>query len=1059
MAFSLRELWQKISFSDAISGSADAAQAVFELAETINEQEGNSEKIKELAAKIPTLLEALNSPLGKIVNSTIPFLPIATGVIQFFIEANQKEPTIAEIIAIMAQAAYLESIREIIRRENINFSNIISQNNLQQELTKLENLELDDYQARLSLVYFSKSKFAEAFNEILLSRLIASSCEVSQAKILVKKVALNTSKYIYQVLPSLGDRRNDVLNWLTIGGQDEFKKYVSIDNYLEEKIAPLPNEKVFKEEFSFQDIYVPLKAKSLTFEGKEIHDAEEFILEEWVQKAILDETKKDQVIFIQAGAGRGKTVFCRMFADWARRNLHPLLTPILIRLRDIENYGQSFDQTLTNALSYARFVNDKWLADPDTRYLFLLDGFDELRIEGRATGGISRFIRQVGAFQEKFTGKENGHRIIMTGRPLALQGITDLPRNLERVKLLPMDEELQKQWFYKWQKVVIPVIPFTPEFEVRKLKNLLRSDECPNEVKNDLAKEPLLLYLIAKLHREGEIKQEDFKKAKSRIEAEILIYEKSLEFVLKELRLEWLQQQIGGLTIDNLERILMEAGLSVVQSGGEYAKVKMIEDRLDKDDSEAANTLRELRAKSGERAVTTALGAFYLRPAAGKTGGGVEFYHKSFSEFLCAKRLQLSVEAWTTLVKVGKREEPYVDDDKLYKQIYDLLGYGGLTPEIVEYLMGLLQQSDEFKPVELFERLEDFYFRWCDGEFIDADGTTLPQTKMRELKEQVPERDKYLGQRQVDVYAGLNIMILLLELHRYGQAQEDQTKEKLTFYPCGKHNDRDPERFLRIIGYSICLNHIGFRMTVGSFLKKVYLSGASLYRADFMYPTSLYRADFMYPTSLYRADFMYANLSEADLKETNLCRADLRYADLSGADLMKADLRYADLVYSDLRNANLEGANLKSANLEGANLKGANLKGANLEGANLKGANLEKESLQGANLFNANFCKANLEGAILKGAYFKEAKFLRANLANADFARANLCLAHFYGTNLERAKLEGANLKDAKFISANLSLVNLEDANVRGAKFRKNEGISESLKQDLIDRGAVFGHS
>ncbi len=57
MAFSLRELWQKISFSDAVSGSADAAQAVFDLAEAINEQQGNSERIKELAAKIPTLLE------------------------------------------------------------------------------------------------------------------------------------------------------------------------------------------------------------------------------------------------------------------------------------------------------------------------------------------------------------------------------------------------------------------------------------------------------------------------------------------------------------------------------------------------------------------------------------------------------------------------------------------------------------------------------------------------------------------------------------------------------------------------------------------------------------------------------------------------------------------------------------------------------------------------------------------------------------------------------------------------------------------------------------------
>ncbi|WP_157749961.1 hypothetical protein [Dolichospermum compactum] len=39
-----------------------------------------------------------------------------------------------------------------------------------------------------------------------------------------------------------------------------------------------------------------------------------------------------------------------------------------------------------------------------------------------------------------------------------------------------------------------------------------------------------------------------------------------------------------------------------------------------------------------------------------------------------------------------------------------------------------------------------------------------------------------LGQRQVDVYAGLNVMILLLAIQRY--AQEDELlKEHIIFYP------------------------------------------------------------------------------------------------------------------------------------------------------------------------------------------------------------------------------------------------------------------------------------
>ena len=623
--------------------------------------------------------------------------------------------------------------------------------------------------------------------------------------------------------------------------------------------------------------------------GKKINYAEDFVLDEWAQKFITNSEESQQVLFIQAGAGRGKTIFCSMFADWVRQNLHPRLTPIVIRLRDIKNYNRPIEEILSSTLSNRDFVkNDPgWLTDRSTRYLFLLDGFDELRMEGRASGGIEEFIRQVGQFQRDFSGRETGHRLIVTGRPIALQGISYLPQNLSRVELLPMNNHIQGEWLKKWEKVVIPDNPVAARQETEKFKAFLEADKCPTKVKNELAREPLLLYLLAKLHRPDkdgnrQIQQEDFEQAENSTQPKILIYEKSLELVLKEQREEWLQYQIIGLKIDSLERILTEAGLCLVQSGGEYARVEMIETRLEKDDSDAAEIIKQLRAKSGEKALSTALGAFYIRPAGGEKGGGFEFYHKSFGEFLCAKRIQQSLESWTTLVTVGRKQQCFISKDELARQIYDLLGYGGLTPEIVEYLWGLLVKSDEFLPIELFERLEDFYWQWCDGEFIDAEGTTLPQTKMRELKQQLPDRERNLGQRQVDVYAGLNIMILLLELHRYGQSQKEDTKKKLTYYPCGQPDAegklKDATLLKRLIHYGDCFGGHGFRDTLSSFLVRANLEGASLY----------------------------------------------------GANLYSVNLN----------GSNLEGAYLVRANLEGANLEGANLVRANLYGANLYGANL-----------------------------------------------------------------------------------------------------------------------
>ena len=584
-----------------------------------------------------------------------------------------------------------------------------------------------------------------------------------------------------------------------------------------------------------------------------------------------------------------------------------------------------------------------------------------------------------------------------------------------------MNDDLRAEWLEKWQKVVIPDNQVAAKEETGNFKGFLKA--CPEEIEDELAREPLLLYLLAKLHKEKEIKQEYFQKSSNRTQAKILIYQKSLDWVLKEQRNQVLQYEIVGLEIDSIERILTEAGLCVVQSGKEYAKVKMIETRLAKDDSVAAAIIRKLRAAEGEQVLKNALGAFYIRPAAGEMGGGVEFYHQSFGEFLCAKRIHESLERWIQKVTIGKQKEWFISKEELARQIYDLLGYGGLNPEIVEYLLGLLQKSDEFSlsAVKLFQRLEEFYWRWCNGKFIDTDGITLPQIKMRELQEQVPERRIYLGQRQVDVYAGLNIMILLLELHRYGQSQTENIKQKLTFYPCGQLNDNhqldDPNVLLRLIGYGNCIGVQGFRDNVGRFLSKAKLSEAELYRIDLM------------GADLSRTELMGADLSRSDLRIANLRGANLGNAKLMGADLGNADFREANL-----RKANLNDANLRKANLSNADLREAKLRDSNLRDSNLGNTNkLNRANLMGTDLSDADLVNANLRNANLKSANLRNANLVNANLSDADFTNANLSDADLREANLKNADLREANLRNANLKNANLKNANLGNADFGNA--------------------------
>jgi len=217
-------------------------------------------------------------------------------------------------------------------------------------------------------------------------------------------------------------------------------------------------------------------------------------------------------------------------------------------------------------------------------------------------------------------------------------------------------------------------------------------------------------------------------------------------------------------------------------------------------------------------------------------------------------------------------------------------------------------------------------------------------------------------------------MILLFELHRYGQSKDDELKDRLTFYPCGKpeSDEFDQDRLFRIIGYDECLDVVGFNKLVAPYLSRANLS---------------------------RANLSSANLSSANLSRANLSSANLSSADLSSADLSSANLHSANLSRADLSRADLSSADLSSANLSRADLSSANLIIANLHSANLSSANLSRAYLISANLHSANLSSADLRSANLRSVYL-----ISANLSSADLSSANLRSANLSKADLSAIK-------------------------------------------------------
>ncbi len=751
-------------------GTAEGAKAVFELAEVLQKEGQNVERLAPLVGQLDSLLDALNSPLAEIVEKGLPFVSIATGLLKFYLEKSQKQLSLAECVAIASQAAYLESFRHFLEADEglqEKVGRVPASADIRERSRRLGELEISDEAARRAATSFPRCELAEKFGDLLAARLVQAGMAEEEAHRLTERVKWRAPRYLNEVWAASAEAVKHLGQPTFENWRQEQAKYLSIEDYLRQ-IEDGPQDKVFDEEaLSFYDIYVPLQVKRLDRDGNPLKDKPLEDLEAWVTGHLMHSDAK-RILFIDGEAGRGKSVFCRMYANWVRTELYPAYIPILVRLRHLKTLESSLTQTLSNYLETQDFVSTDggWLTDSSTRFLFLLDGFDELLLEGRKTGGLQEFLRQVVQFQEGSL-----HRFLITGRPLSLQNVGRLisqADNLERLELQPMGDELRERWYGNWARKF-------GDPETEQLQQFLAL--CPREIHDAddaLAREPLLLYLLGRMHRETRLRADMFEGTQGN-EAKVVIYDEAVRWVIEKQRQDE-NFRLVGLEPEALRQALTEAAVCVMQSGNETAKVSFLEARLQQDSSSPMYAaLQEARREedySEQKQLNNLLTTFYLKPAAGDKEGSVEFAHKSFGEFLFAERLRDAMEDWSQPGQ-GRRNKYLVSDGDMCWEVYDLLGYGGLTVEVMDYLSVLLDQSDELEPVTLFKRLQEFYLRWWEGEFIDATSNNLPQRKMANLQERVPEREETLGLRQVDVVTGLNVMILLFELHRYGQKREE----------------------------------------------------------------------------------------------------------------------------------------------------------------------------------------------------------------------------------------------------------------------------------------------
>lgn len=323
--------------------------------------------------------------------------------------------------------------------------------------------------------------------------------------------------------------------------------------------------------------------------------------------ALCDEPGDDveRLIFVTGAPGAGKSSLAKMLSAALAED--PRVQPVLIRLREVRPEHDLFEEI---ALQLRDVPGDGEIAVVlpwAPRLVLLLDGFDEL-INASRVGVGGFFLRLREALRDGRV-----HAAVCLGRDTVFDSRdTELPGAVRVLSLKPFTPEQTSLWCSKWNAAA------GAAFDA---KRFLEGDE----VSRALVSEPLPLFLIALLDREGRLPSETGGGL-------------DLATVYRALIHATCQRHEDGRkdgSAATLRRFLRVLGIAVVQSGAELIRLP-----------ELARALRatgiSLDVSEAESKATGLILAISHRRSHQEERAW-EFIHRSLGEYLAAEFLAAEV--------------------------------------------------------------------------------------------------------------------------------------------------------------------------------------------------------------------------------------------------------------------------------------------------------------------------------------------------------------------------------------------------------------------------------
>jgi uncharacterized protein YjbI with pentapeptide repeats len=763
------------------------------------------------------------------------------------------------------------------------------------------------------------------------------------------------------------------------------------------------DRKISNETFTIRELYVPLRAFYTQPPEKENSGCPSEIRYAYDLKPAMNEWLENDptshLRAIRGGPGSGKSTFTKFWAaEVAAEKKYKVWHLSLTNL----SFSGDLENTLINAASKDKYLHSNPL--DETKILIIFDGLDELAMSGYVgREAANTFVQQLSKLVATATQNGRQWKVLVSGRDTIIQSQTSEFRDPKQIwSLLPyyLTEKEQEQYTCQSE---------SPDLLKEDQRNQWwnnygqltgnKYERLPEKLKisdlDEITTQPILNYLLAisPYFLNNEINNKTTCNE---------IYQSLFEQVYNR---EWeplIRTHESTKRIDNCDEfqlVLQEVGLCAWHSGDirnitEETIFNHFSKNKSKKTQDVFSKFQEVsRSNINQVNITKLFLAFYFQEG-GKDQEEIktfEFTHKSFGEFLTAKRLVRAIEY--LINKYNDSNDGWTEEQALEHWVE--IVKGGILDM---YILKFIRQEIQIRfQEEGGKRLISTWQETCCNLISYLLKKGLP---MEKLGGSFYQMNNYAIQSEITLLAMLHACAICTEKLSTIEWKDEQS------FGTWLSRMQGQRRGTEVPLVTTCLSWLNLQ---GANLNMVNLQEADLNGAD-----------------LTRAALNSADLSRAKLNGSKLNYAELDGAMLVGAELVKANLYGANLTEAKLDCAFLTGAILDSACLNKAHLKKAILTGAFLTGAKLNGSKLEKADLKGTTLDRAFLTGAFLKEAHLDGASLNEADLTNANFDIAILNNAELRGAILIGSSLKRTQLNGADLDGAFLQKANLSYASLQ---------------------------------